>query len=455
MSLKAANKTDVNTYTVEITVDAETFKTAVHNVYLKQRDKISVPGFRKGKAPQHLIENMYGKNVFYEDALDAVYSDTVLDAFKEAGIEAVDSPYDFNIITMSVEEGVDLEFKVTVKPDVTLKMYKGIEAEKETVRVTKAMIDSEIETMRERNARMVDVDDRPVKDGDIANIDYEGFSDGVAFEGGKAEGFDLTIGSGQFIPGFEEQIIGHSIGEKFDINVKFPDEYHEDLAGKDAVFKIKLNAIKFKELPEIDDEFAKDLGEYDTVEELRKGVEDEIRTRKTDEANKAFEDSVLSQLAANVEAEIPECMFDNKAKENIDNFANRVAQQGIDLDTYLMYMGMKKEDFEARMKEQSVDQVKLDLAIEAIIKLEGIEADAEAVDAEYAKMAEMYQLEVEKIKNIIPSDSIEDQIKKEKAVNFVIDNAKAKKPAPKKKAPAKKTVAKEEKESEEKEENAE
>ena len=455
MSLKAANKTDVNTYTVEITVDAETFNKAVNDVYLKQREKIAIPGFRKGKAPRHLIENRYGKDIFYEDALDAVYSETVLDAFKEAGIEAVDSPYDFNIITMSVEEGVDLEFKVTVKPEVTLKEYKGIEAEKETVRVTKAMIDSEIETMRERNARMVDVDDRPVKDGDIANIDYEGFTDGAAFEGGKAEGFDLTIGSGQFIPGFEEQIIGHSIDEEFDINVKFPEEYHEDLAGKDAVFKIKLNAIKYKELPEIDDEFAKDLGEYDTVEELRKGVEDEIRTRKTDEANKAFEDSVLTQLAANVEAEIPDCMFTNKAKENIDNFANRVAQQGIDLDTYLMYMGMTKEDFEARMKEQSVDQVKLDLAIEAIIKLENIEADAEAVDAEYAKMAEMYQIDVDKIKNIIPSESIEEQIKKENAVKFVIDNAKSKKPAPKKKAPAKKAAAKEDKEPEAKEENAE
>ena len=436
MSLKSANKTDTNTYTVEITVDAETFKTAVHNVYLKQREKITVPGFRKGKAPQHLIENMYGKNVFYEDALDAVYSDTVYDAFKEAGIEAVDSPYDFNIITMNTEEGVDLEFKVTVKPEVTMKDYKGIEAEKETVRVTKAMIEEEINSMRERNARMVDVDDRPVKDGDIVNIDYEGFTGGEAFEGGKAEKFDLTIGSGQFIPGFEEQIIGHSLGEEFDINVKFPEEYHEDLAGKDAVFKIKLNGIKFKEVPALDDDFAKDLGEYDTVEELRKGVEDEIRTRKTNEADRAFEEAVLSQLTEKVEAEIPECMFDNKAKENIDNFAGRISQQGIDLDTYLMYMGMKKEDFEARMKEQAVDQVKLDLAIDAIIKLENLEADPDRVEEEFKKMADMYQLEVEKLKEIIPAGTVEDSLKREAAVKFVVDNAKAKKPAPKKKAEA-------------------
>lgn len=435
MSLKAANKTDVNTYTVEILIDAETFKAAVHTAYLKGREKITVPGFRKGKAPQHLIEKYYGANVFYEDALDICYPDAVMEAYKEGGIEAVDSPYDYDFVTMNVEEGVDLIFKVTVKPEVTLKAYKGLSAEKAAVRVTKAEIEEEINSMRERNARMVDVDDRAVQDGDIVNLDYEGFADGVAFEGGKAEGYDLAIGSGSFIPGFEEQIIGHSIDEEFDINVTFPEEYHAaDLAGKPVVFKIKINAIKYKELPELDDEFAKDLGEYDTVDELKKGVEAEIRARKTEEAEKAFEEALFAQLIENVEADIPEVMFDNKAKENVDNFANRLAQQGLDLDTYLMYMGMSKEDFTAKMKEQSVDQVKLDLAIEAIIKLENIEAAEEDIEAEYAKMAEMYSIDVEQIKQFISADTVAEQLKREAAVKLVKESATVKKPAAKKKA---------------------
>lgn len=446
MSLKAANKTDVNTYTVEITVDAETFRNAIQQAYLKQREKIALPGFRKGKAPRSLIEKYYGKDVFYEDALEIVYPEAVMAAYEEGGIEAVDSPYDYNIITMTAEDGVDMEFKVTVKPEVTLKEYKGLSAEKETVKVTKAEVEAELNSMRERNARMIDVDDRAVKDGDIVTIDYEGFVDGVAFEGGKAENANLTIGSGQFIPGFEEAVIGHNIGEEFDINVKFPEEYHEELAGKDAVFHIVLHAIKYKELPELDDEFAKDLGEYDTVDELKKGVEADIRKRKTDDVDRAFEDAILTQLAANVEADIPECMFTNKAKENVDNFANRVAQQGIDLDTYLMYMGMTKEDFEAQMRAQADNQVKLDLAVEAIIKLENLEASDEAIEAEYTKMAEMYQIEADKLKDIVPAKDLADQIKREAAINFVMDNAKAKKPAPKKKAPAKKAADKAEEE---------
>ncbi len=445
MSLKAANKTDVNTYTVEITVDAETFKAAVHDAYLKQREKITIPGFRKGKAPQSIIEKYYGANVFYEDALDAVFSENVMAAYKEAGIDPVDSPRDFNLITMNVEEGVDLEFKVTVKPEVTLKDYKGISAEKETVKVTKAEVEAEIDSMRERNARIIDVDGRTVENGDIAVIDYEGFVDGVAFDGGKAEKYELTIGSNQFIPGFEEQIIGHSIDEAFDINVKFPEEYHEELAGKDAVFKIKLHGIKVKELPELDDEFAKDQ-DFDTVDELKKGVEDEIRERKTHDAEHAFEDAVLAELASKVEAEIPECMFDAKAKENVDNFANRVQQQGLDLDTYLMYMGMTREDFEAKMKEQSVDQVKLDLAVEEIIKLENIEASEERINEEYTKMAEMYQIEADKLKEIIPTDGIAEQIKREEAVKLVIDSAKPKKKAAKKAAKKDEEAEKEESE---------
>ncbi len=445
MSLKAANKTDTNTYTVEITVDAETFNKAVNDAYLKQRGSINLPGFRKGKAPRSLIEKYYGSEVFYEDALDAVFSPAVMAAYEEAGIDAVDSPYDFDIKYMNVTEGVDIEFKVTVKPEVTLKQYKGISAEKAAVKVTKEEISEELDRMLERSARIVDVDDRAVKDGDIAVIDFEGFVDGVAFDGGKAEKYSLTIGSGSFIPGFEEQIIGHEIGEEFDVNVTFPEEYAPELASKAAVFKIKLHEIKVKELPELDDEFAKDLGEYDTVEELKKGVEEDILKRKTEDADRAFEDAVLTALAENVEAEIPECMFDNKAKENVDSFAQRIAQQGIDLDTYLSYMGMTREAFEASAKEQSVNQVKLDLAVEAVIKLEGIKASDERIDEEYAKMAEMYQIDVEKIKEIIASKTVAEQIEREEAVKFVVDNAKAKKPAAKKAAKAKEEGEAEEK----------
>ena len=278
---------------------------------------------------------------------------------------------------------------------------------------------------------MVDVDDRAAKEGDIAVIDFEGFVDGVAFEGGKAEKYSLTLGSGSFIPGFEEQVAGHSVGEEFDVNVKFPEEYAPELAGKEAVFKIKLHEIKVKELPELDDEFAKDMGEYETVEELKKGVEEDILKRKQESAQRAFEDAVIEALIENVEGEIPECMYDNKAQENVDSFAQRVGQQGIDLDTYLMYMGMDKAMFESQMRERAVGDVKVELAIEKIVELEGIEASEEAIAEEYEKMHEMYQIEVEKLKEIVPEATVAAEIKKQAAFKVVIDSAKAKKPAAK------------------------
>ncbi len=442
MSLVSANKTETNTYAVELSVSAEDFKAAVQKAYMKQRKSITIPGFRKGKAPLMMIEKLYGKEVFYEDALEIVFPEAVQAAYDEAGIHPVDQPRDVDIKKMSTDEGVELSFNVTVKPEITLKAYKGLTAEKSDSKVTAEEIDHEIEHMLERGARIVDVDDRAVRDGDIAVIDFEGFVDGVAFEGGKAEKYNLTIGSGSFIPGFEEQIIGHSINDEFDVNVTFPAEYAPELASKDAVFKIKLHEIKFKELPELDDEFAKDMGEYETVDELKKGVEEDLLKRKQDSAQHAFEDAVIDALIANVEGEIPECMFENKAEENIDSFAQRVGQQGIDLDTYLMYMGMDKETFEAQMKERAVSDVKLDLAVEKIIELESIKASDEAVEAEYAKMAEMYGMEADKIKELISAETVSAELSKQDAIKFVIDNAKVKKPAAKK-AAAKKTKEKE------------
>ncbi len=432
MSLVSANKTETNTYAVEIAISAEDFKAAVQQAYMKQRKSIVIPGFRKGKAPRQMIEKLYGKEVFFEDALEIVFPTAVQAAYEEAGINPVDQPKDVDVKTMNTEEGVVIAFNVTVKPEITVKAYKGLTAEKADSKVTAEEIDHEIEHMLERGARIINVDDRAVKDGDITVIDFEGFVDGVAFDGGKAEKYELTIGSGSFIPGFEEQIIGHAIGEEFDVNVKFPEEYAPELASKDAVFKIKLHEIKVKELPELDDEFAKDMGEYETVAELKKGVEEDILKRKNESAQHAFEDAVIEALVENVEGEIPECMFDNKAQENVDSFAQRIGQQGIDLDTYLMYMGMDRAMFESQMRERAVADVKIELAVEKIIELEGIKASEEAIAEEYTKMSEMYQIDVEKLKTIVSEATVSAEIARQEAIKLVIDSAKAKKPAAKK-----------------------
>ncbi|MBQ2842529.1 MAG: trigger factor [Clostridia bacterium] len=449
MSLVSANKTETNTYSVEIAIAAEDFRAAIQQAYLKQRKSIQIPGFRKGKAPLMMIEKLYGQEVFFEDALDIVFPEAVQAAYEEAGIVPVDSPKDFDVKTMSKEEGVVMTFNVTVKPEITLKAYKGLTAEKAESKVTKEEIDHEIEHMLDRGARIINVDDRAAQSGDITVIDFEGFVDGVAFDGGKAEKYELTIGSGSFIPGFEDQIIGHSIGEEFDVNVTFPAEYAPELASKDAVFKIKLHEIKVKELPELDDEFAKDMGEYETVEELKKGIEEDMLKRKQESAQNAFEDAVIEALVENVEGEIPECMYDNKAKENVDSFAQRIGQQGIDLDTYLMYMGMDKAIFESQMRERAVADVKIELAIEKITELEEIKASDEAIAEEYSKMAEMYNLDVEKIKELVPEATVAAEIARQQAIKLVIDSAKAKKPAAKK-ATKKAAEKKEEDEAEEK-----
>ncbi len=432
MSLVSANKTETNTYAVEIAVSAEDFRAAIQKAYLNQRKSIQIPGFRKGKAPLMMIEKLYGQEVFFEDALDIVFPETVQAAYEEAGIVPVDQPRDFDVKTMSKEEGVVMSFNVTVKPEITLKAYKGLTAEKAEVKVAAEEIDHEIEHMLDRGARIVNVDDRAVKDGDITVIDFEGFVDGVAFDGGKAEKYELTIGSGSFIPGFEEQIIGHAIGEEFDVNVTFPEAYAPELASKAAVFKIKLHEIKVKELPELDDEFAKDMGDYETVADLKKGIEEDILKRKQENAQHVFEDAVIDALVQNVEGEIPECMYDNKAKENIDSFAQRVGQQGIDLQTYLMYMGMDMATFEGQMRERAVADVKIELAVEKIIEAEGLKPTDEKIEEEYSKMAEMYQLEIEKIKELVPAETIAAELARQDALKLVIDSAKAKKPAAKK-----------------------
>ncbi len=435
MSLVSANKTDTNVYTVEISVSAEDFAAAVQKAYLKNRKSIQIPGFRKGKAPKAMIEKLYGKDFFYEEALEAIFPEEIENAYTEAEIDAVDQPKNLDIKYMDVEQGVNFTVEVTVKPEITVTSYKGIEAEKAAVEVTDEEVDKEIEFMLDRGSRLVDVEDRPAKDGDITVIDFEGFVDGVAFEGGKGENYNLTLGSGQFIPGFEDQIVGHSIGEEFDVNVTFPENYAPELASKDAVFKVKLNELKFKELPELDDEFAKDQ-DYDTLDELKAGVKADLLAHKEEHAQYDFEEAVIAVLCDNVEGEIPDVMYDNKADEDLRNFENRVAQQGLDLETYLMYMGIDYESFKADLRERAVNEVKYELAIEKIAELENITVEDGAVEDEYADMAENYGLDVEKIKEIIPRETVENQLKLKAASKLVIDSAVAKAPEEKEEAPA-------------------
>lgn len=422
MSLKSANKVETNVYELEIEIEGTKFKETTQKVFNKKKNSINVPGFRKGKAPLSLIEKTYGKDVFYDDAIEMLFPELIEQAYEAGNIDAVDNPYDFNIKEIG-DDGVLFTVKVTVKPDVQLLLYKGIQGEKGEVDVSKDEVEAEIDKLRDRNSRTIVVEDRPAQDGDITVIDFEGFVDDVVFEGGKGENHNLTLGSGSFIPGFEEQVIGHAIDEEFDVNVTFPEEYAPELAGKAAVFKVKIHEIKVKELPEVDDEFAKDIGEYDTAVEMKKGIEEDIRKQKTEATENAFEEQVLTALTDHAMAEIPEVMITKKAKENTENFSRRLSQQGADLDTYLMYIGADRESFDAQMLEDARKQVTLRLALEKIGALEKLTASEEDFTREYQKLADMYSIEVEKIKTMIPEDTLREDIISEKAVEFVMANA--------------------------------
>ena len=374
---------------------------------------------------------------------------TASSAASGASVSVYGKVSDFDYSSFDYSEGLDdnghwtgiraLDY-VTLPDNVS-----ALPLSKADIEPTEAEIQTQIDTLLNQYATTQTITGRAAQSGDTVNIDYSGAVDGVAFTGGTATGYDLTLGSHTFIDGFEDQIIGHSIGDEFDVNVKFPEDYAPELAAKDAVFKVKLHEIKVKELPELDDEFAKDMGEYETVDELKKGIEEDMLKRKQDSAQHAFEDAVIEAICENVEGEIPECMYENKAKENTDSFAQRVAQQGIDLDTYLMYMGMDRAAFDSQMKERAVADVKIELAVEKIIELENIKASDEAVAEEYQKMADMYKLEVEKIKELVPEATVAAELAKQDAIKLVIDSAKAKKPAAKRAAAKKKDTASEEK----------
>lgn len=424
MTLKETKQLETNRYQLEIVIDGEQFREAIKQAYRKEGKKINVPGFRKGKAPLHIIETYYGSEVFFEDALNLLYGDAVEAAINESGLKVIDDKMDFDLVSISKEDGVDFKVSVTTYPEIELTEYKGLKAERPLVKVEAAEVNAEIKSMQERNARMVSVEDRAAKKGDTVVIDFEGFKDGVAFDGGKAEGHSLELGSGQFIPGFEDQIIGKNIGDEFDVNVTFPEEYGaEELAGKPAVFKVKLHEIKLRELPAADDEFAKDVSEFDTLKELKADLKKKALERKKKAAEEAVENILVQQIVDGIKGEIPEAMFTNRLNQSVEEFGYRLQSQGMSLDLYLQYTGSTIEQFRETFRPQAEMQVKYRLALEKIVELEGIKADEEAINAEYAKIAEGYGVEVEKVKAVIPSSEVEKDVAVGKAIDFVKANA--------------------------------
>lgn len=424
MALKSSNKVDTNTYEIEVTVDAQTFADACKSAYMKQRKSIQIPGFRKGKATQGMVEKVYGEGAFYEEALEIVYPNAVQSAIDEAELKVVGQPFDLDVPVMSKAEGVEMKMKVTTYPEVKLGEYKGLEAKMLDTEATDDDVAEELKNMQDRNSRLVTVEDRAAEMGDTAEIDFEGFVDGVAFEGGKGENYPLELGSGSFIPGFEEQVVGHKSEEEFDVNVTFPEEYAEELAGKDAVFKCKIHEIKTKELPELDDDFAKDVSEFDTLDELKADLKKQIADRKTASANTDFENQLLEQVCDNMEVEIPECMFDQKCDEMIQDYAYRLQMQGIDLNTYLGYLGQTQEQFKAQFMDGAKQQVKTQIALDAIVEAEKLEATEDEVNAEIDKLAAQYDMEADKIKAAVPQDQIAKDVTTKKAVDLIVNSAK-------------------------------
>ena len=421
MALKSTNKVETNLYEIEFDVDKATFDAAVEKVYRKEVKKISIPGFRKGKAPRSIIERMYGKGVFYEDAVNEIIPDAYEEAIKATELKVVSRP-EFDVVTID-DNGVVLKAKFYVKPDVSLKSYKGIEVAKENKTVTDEDINTVIDSDRSRQSKTVDVEGRAVENGDIAVIDYEGFCGGVAFDGGKAENYSLTIGSGNFIPGFEEQIIGHNAGEEFDITVKFPEQYHSaDLAGKDAIFKIVLHSIKTNELPVLDDEFAKDMG-FDDLDAYKADVKAKLEAKNEKAAENAVEEQIINALIEALEADIPAAMFESETENFVRDYDSRLRMQGLDLKTFMKYTGQTLETLREQFKPMAERQVKTRLALEKIVELEGISASDEEAEAEYENLAKAYGMAAEDVKSYIDADAVKADLCVKKAVDFVKENA--------------------------------
>lgn len=445
MSLKETKKIDANRYQLEITVDGEKFREAIREAYKKNGKKINVPGFRKGKAPLHIIETYYGSEIFFEDALNLLYNDLVEDAIKESGLKVINDKMDFDLVSISKEDGVDFKVSLTTYPEIEIGEYKGLKAEKTAVKVDAAEVNAELNAMAERNARMVSVEDRAAKNGDTVVIDFEGFTDGKAFDGGKAEGHSLVLGSGQFIPGFEDQIVGKNIGDEFDVKVTFPEEYGaKELAGKEAVFKVKLHEIKVKELPAVDDEFAKDVSEFDTLKELKADLKKKATERKKKAAEEATENALVQQIVDSIKGDIPEAMFENRLNQCVEDFAYRLQSQGLNLETYLKYTNSNIDEFKKSFRPQAEAQVKYRLALEKIVELENIKPDDKEIEAEYEKLAKDYGVEADKVKNAIPAEEVAKDLAVGKAIDLIKENAVITEVEPKveEKATAKKPAAK-------------
>ena len=423
MSLKSSSKVGTNRYQLEVAVDADVFEKAVDEAYHRENKKIMIPGFRKGKAPRAFVEKYYGEKVFYDDAINAVYPDAMQQAVEEAKLEMIEDKIDFDLVSAG-KDGLVFKATVTTKPEVEIEDYKGIAATKKPVVVTDADVDAEVEKVRERNSRMVTVEDRTAQDGDIAVIDFEGSVDGVPFEGGKGENYSLTLGAGQFIPGFEEQVVGHKTGEEFDISVKFPEDYQaKELAGKDSVFHIHLHEIKMKELPTADDDFVKDVSEFNTLEEYRADIRAKLTEAKERESKDDVENQLIDKLAENLKAEIPPAMFENRIDEDVREFGYRLQSQGLNLETYMKYTGQDEQAIRGQFRGQAERQVKVRLALEKIVELEKIHPSEGDIENEYKKLAENYKMDADKVKNVIPEKDLVKDLAVEKAVDFVRDNA--------------------------------
>ena len=432
MTVKNVEKLEKSRVALEIEVGAEEFEAAVAKAYAKQRSKISVPGFRPGKAPRKMIEKMYGPEVFYNDAIDAAFPEAYEKAVESEKLDTIGYP-EVELVGDVTKDGFTFKATVAVYPDVKLGKYKGISAPKEEVKVSADDVKQRLNEMAERNARLVSVD-RKAKKGDTAVIDFEGFDNGVPFAGGKGEGHELELGSGSFVPGFEDQVIGMKAGEEKDIDITFPEDYQKDLAGKKVVFHVKVNEVKFKELPKLDDDFAKDVSEFDTLDELKADIKKQIEADRQKAVDVAFENALIEKVADTIECEIPEILIEQQCRRFLEEFKSRIMAQGIPYDQYVKMTGMDEKKFMEEGREPALKQVKMDLAIAQIIEEEKLEATPEEIEEEYKKLSGYYGMDVEMVKKYLGENEVRTQVLNTKAVAVVVDNAKATKPAAKKAA---------------------
>ena len=426
MSVKSCEKVEKSQVALTIEVGAAEFEAAIEKAYQKMRKKISVQGFRPGKAPRKIIERMYGAEVFFEEAVNIAFPEAYEAAVKEQDLQVVGYP------TVEIEGEITKEgftFKATapVYPEVTLGAYKGLTAVKDEVKVSAADVDERLKQLSDRNTRLVSVE-REAKEGDTAVIDYEGFLEGKPFDGGKGENYSLELGSHTFVPGFEEQVAGMKAGDEKEIDITFPEDYHKDLAGKAVVFKVKVHEVKEKEVPALDDEFAKDVSEFDTLKDLKADLKKKIAAEREEIAKRTFEDALMEQVADNITADVPDAMVEAQARQFLDNFKMQIAQQGIPYDQYMKATGMDEKQLLEDAKEPALKQVRMDLAMAAIIKAENIEATDEEVEAEFQRMADQYGMELETVKKYLQADQVRDQLKSQKAIAVVVDSATAEKP---------------------------